>query len=86
MVATSLVGAAPDASLGLYPTEALVTAHVVAGEAGGGAVVFLVPVAGGGLRWACGKCSFVRVYATKQGAINAVVEHMARHGVRAEFR
>jgi len=63
-----------------------VTAHVIAGDAGGGTVVLLVPVPGGGLRWSCGRCPFVRVYATRQGAINAVVEHMTQHGVRAEFR
>ena len=62
------------------------TAHVIAGEAGGGTVVRFIEDLGGGLRWACERCSFTRTYATRQGAINAVVEHMTRHGVRAEFR
>lgn len=51
-------------------------AHIISGEAGGGTVVRLADVPGGGYRWNCEHCSFLRVYETKRGAINSITSHM----------
>ena len=62
--------------------------HALAGSAGGGTIVFLHPVVGG-LEFQCQRdgCFFRRVYATKQGALQGISEHLlAEHRVRAVWR
>jgi hypothetical protein len=47
----------------------------LAGEAGGGRIIFLNRVPDG-FEWACDACSFHRVFATRQGARQKITEHV----------